>query len=459
MLIYLLEKLPMKKFRKILITAIVICGIWQNVCLASLQQKIQQIISRKDQKNVEYTITIIDPRTGKTIYCHNPAKPLTPASNMKIVTSFTTLKRLGTNYKFVTVAGITQNKLAVIGSGDPLLGFQGKDFVRQITQALKLKGITQLDGIIIDSSIFDSERVNANWPRAQINRAYSCEVNGLNYNGNCIKISASVNGGLVRLEKEPHTEFLKLLNNVKVTTGQSAIGSNRTLQENEIVVFGKCKKAASFEVAIERPNIFFGTLLYESLNRAGITIANGITEETVVSPDFTVITEYETPIIEVLHHCNKDSLNIAAECMLKLLAARTSGRAGSWQGGREAVGDFLQSLGIEKTEFYIDDGSGLSSVNKISSNAISRILLDAYKSELWPSFKESFAIGGVDAKNNSIKINIKTESSQRPDISTAFAQCRESASLAAAIKNISSRLSQIKPTIQQKPRFQISSKR
>ncbi|HBG27300.1 MAG: D-alanyl-D-alanine carboxypeptidase/D-alanyl-D-alanine-endopeptidase [Planctomycetes bacterium GWF2_41_51] len=387
----------MLKIKKILIATVVICSVWGNVNGANLQEKIQQIIARKDQQKVEYTISIIDPQDGKVVYSHNAAKPLTPASNMKIVTSFTTLKQLGTNYKFVTTAGLVGNKLVVIGCGDPLLGYDGKNFVSQIVEALKAKSITQLDGIIIDSSIFDNECVHPNWPRTQINRSYSCEVNGLNYNGNCIKISAAVNNGKLNLTKSPDTEFLKMLNNVKVITkGDSAIGSNRTQQENEIIVFGKCRRPASFDVAIERPNLMFGTLLMESLNRAGINVVNPITEETVNSPEFQMVTEFETPIIEVLHNCNKDSLNIAAECMIKLLAAKTSGRAGSWQGGRDAIGSYLQTLGIDKTEFYIDDGSGLSSINKISSNALAKILLEAYKSELWATFKESFAIGGVD---------------------------------------------------------------
>lgn len=368
-------------------------------CGASLQEKIEQIISRKDQKNVQYGIMVVDAQTGSQIFSHNPSTPLTPASNMKLVTSFTALKRLGIDYNFVTRAGLINNKLVVIGAGDPLLGLAGKDFIGQITEALKAKSIEKLDGIVIDSSIFDNERVNPNWPKAQLNRPYACEINGLNYNGNCIKISVSKTAGKVKLIKDPDTLFLKLLNKVKpISKGRSTIGSNRTKQENVITVYGKCRKAASFDVAIEKPAVFFGYLLYENLGRAGIQIQNILTETSVNQERMQIIAQFNTPITEVIQNCNKDSLQIAAECLFKTLAANTitGGRTGSWQAGRKAIEDYLMGLGIDKAEFYIDDGSGLSSVNKLSANVLTRVLLDAYKSKLWPEFKQTLAIGGVD---------------------------------------------------------------
>ena len=365
-------------------------------CL-SLQEKIEQIIARKDQSKVEFSISVVDPQTGYCIYRHNSDTPLAPASNMKLVTSFASLKQFGADYKFVTKAGLSGNNLVIVGGGDPLLGFEGKDFIGQIVEAVKAKSITQLDGIIIDSSIFDNERVHLNWPRAQLNRDYASEICGINYNGNCIKVSAIQSAGEIQLTKEPDTEFLKLLNNVKlITKGDSAIGSNRTDQENTIIVYGKCRRPASFDVAIENPAMFFGYLLSENLNRAGITVQNPIMEKTVNPQDIQLIAEFNTPIMEVMLICNKKSLNIAAECMLKTLANKTTGRAGSWQGGRDAIGKYLLSLGADRAEFYIDDGSGLSSVNKLSSNVITKVLLDAYKSPLWPNFKQTLAIGGVD---------------------------------------------------------------
>jgi D-alanyl-D-alanine carboxypeptidase/D-alanyl-D-alanine-endopeptidase (penicillin-binding protein 4) len=393
---YLLEKRPMLKIRKNITAIIVVALIGQTAFGSNLQQKLDQIVARKDQQKVEFSISVVDPQTGTRIYGHDPMKPMTPASNMKLVTSFTTLKHVGADYKFVTKAGLVGGKLVVIGGGDPLLGYEGKDFIAQTVDALKAKNITQLENVAVDSSIFDNDRINPNWPKNQLNRDYACEIAGLNYNGNCLKITASINGGKVVLTKNPNTEFVRLLNNVKVSKGEGAIGSNRTEQMNSLVVYGKCGREASFDVAIENPSMYFGTLLCESIYRAGISIANPLTEENGVQQPMEIIAQCETPITEVLPHCNKDSLQIAAECMLKILAAKTSGQQGSWKLGREAVGKYLISLGADSAEFYLDDGSGLSNVNKLSSNAISLVILDAYRSPLWATFKPTLAVGGVD---------------------------------------------------------------
>jgi D-alanyl-D-alanine carboxypeptidase/D-alanyl-D-alanine-endopeptidase (penicillin-binding protein 4) len=396
---FVVESLPMSNIRTRYFAILALVFLQQLACGATLQDKIKEIISRKDQNNVQYSIMVLDAQTGNCVFSDNPLRPLTPASNMKLVTSFTTLKRLGENYNFVTKAGLIDQKLVVIGSGDPLLGLPGKDFITKIVDSLKAKGINKLDGVIIDSSIFDGEYSHPNWPKAQLNRPYACEISGLNYNGNCIKITATNNAGKIKLAKEPNTMFLRLLNNVSaISKGETAIGANRTEQENMSIVYGKCKNTASFDVAIERPSLFFGYLLCESLGRAGVAIANPAVTEAGVNPqNMQIVAEFNTPIMEVLHNCNKDSLHIAAEALLKTLAASSSGgKAGSWQGGRNAIDSYLASLGASKGEYYIDDGSGLSSVNKLSANVLTKVLLDAYKSPLWPAFKQTLAVGGVD---------------------------------------------------------------
>ncbi|MHC4115016.1 MAG: D-alanyl-D-alanine carboxypeptidase, partial [Planctomycetota bacterium] len=58
--------------------------------------------------------------------------------------------------------------------------------------------------------------------------------------------------------------------------------------------------------------------------------------------------------------------------------------------------DYLISLGIPENEFYIDDGRGLSRENKLSANAITRVLLAVHKSTDWQVYKDSLAIGGLD---------------------------------------------------------------
>lgn len=397
--------LPISMKKHVLCLAILALGA---SCDGSVQEKITQIISHKDQANVKFGILVIEPGTGTRIFEHNENIPLVPASNMKLVTSFASLKFLGNQFEYVTKAAIQDKKLVIIGSGDPLLGIgdaqntgsnRQAGFISDIIRSLKDKNIKEIKDIIIDTTIFDDTRVHPNWPKQQLNMPYSCEVSGLNYNANCIKISASNKNGQIKLLKEPNTDYLKLINKVKpVNKGKSAIGSYRSKDENVITVYGKCRKAASFNTAIERPSAFFGFVLAENLNKAGIKTSGQLTVAGVNPEQLQMLCEHRTGIIDVLNQCNKDSFQLAAESLFKTVGAKVAsgGGGGSWQAGQKALTGYLVSLGADAEDFNIDDGSGLSSTNRLSASTIVRVIADAYSSNLWPVFSQTLAAGGVD---------------------------------------------------------------
>jgi D-alanyl-D-alanine carboxypeptidase/D-alanyl-D-alanine-endopeptidase (penicillin-binding protein 4) len=53
-------------------------------------------------------------------------------------------------------------------------------------------------------------------------------------------------------------------------------------------------------------------------------------------------------------------------------------------------------LGIDKSQFYLDDGSGLSRQNELTAFTITTVLSSLYQSENWPVYRDSLAVGGMD---------------------------------------------------------------
>ena len=386
-----------------------------SVCLVSaasadVAKQIGGIISQSSQKRVQFSIHIVKTDSGKALYSHNANKAMVPASNMKVVITAAALKYLGPNYEYKTQVGLCDDTLVVIGSGDPLLGDKVTDakhskesgwIFKDIAAKLKKNGVTDIKNIIIDSSIFDDERVHPNWPKEQLNQWYACEVSGLNFNDNCIEIIAKSVKGKVKLAVEPVTSYVKIINKVvSVRKGEHGVAAyRRPGKTNNLIIKGKCKKQEGLDVAIERPGAFFGFLLAENLRKAGINTKGHLIEKAVGQDcGFEELAEYRTPIVDCLARCNKNSLGLAAEALLKTIAANANadGKNGSWAGGREVIHKYLLELGIEEKEFYIDDGSGLSKQNNLSANAITKVLFDVYKSENWRTFKNSLAVGGVD---------------------------------------------------------------
>ncbi|RKY25145.1 MAG: hypothetical protein DRP62_02035, partial [Planctomycetota bacterium] len=230
---------------------------------ADLTTQVNSIVSRASQRKVQFSIHILNADTGQTVYSYNSKKAMVPASNMKIVITAAALKYLGPNYEYKTKVGLCGNTLVVTGSGDPLLGDKVTDakygrkagwIFEDIATALRRNGVTAINDIIIDSSIFDDQRVHPNWPKEQLNRWYACEVSGLNFNGNCIDMTVKTIGGKVSVFIEPKTSFVKIINEIRpIQKGKSAVGAYRNQEANKIIVKGKCKKQVGpFAVAIER---------------------------------------------------------------------------------------------------------------------------------------------------------------------------------------------------------------
>jgi D-alanyl-D-alanine carboxypeptidase/D-alanyl-D-alanine-endopeptidase (penicillin-binding protein 4) len=388
-----------------------LCCVWlAGSASADLAQRIDGIIGHNSQKNVEYSVHVVKADTGKTLYGYNAKTALVPASNMKIITTSAALKYLGPKHVFTTTAGLCGDTLVVIGDGDPLLGDRAVDekdgkqpgwIFADIVKALKENGITAIKDLVVDSTVFDDERVHPNWPKEQLNCWYACEVSGVNYNDNCVQISSRTAGSNVELLVDPPTGFIEITNKMQVIpAGGATIGSYRGTQPNCITVVGRCKDTAGpVDVAIERPAAFFGYLLAEALVAGGIKTQGQLIGKPVDrSCSLKTLRQYSHSLMDCLARCNKDSLGLAAESLLKTIAAKTSktGKNGSWQRGRAAVTAFLDELGIEQSEFFIDDGSGLSRQNELSANAITTVLVWVHKSEAWPTYRDSFAVGGVD---------------------------------------------------------------
>ncbi len=393
-----------RTFLLVLITA------FASTAVADLTQSIDSIVNAPSQNNVIFAVHILDPGTGAILYSRNASTPLTPASNMKLITTAAALKYLGPNFVYETRIGLIGDAIAVIGSGDPLLGdkatMQRNDLdprwmLKDISEQLRKNNFNVITDIIVDSSVFDDERVHPSWPREDLNRWYACEVSGLNYNGNCVEVIAKAVGRKVELTLEPPTAYVEIINKCKPSSGPpDTVWCARQPGSNIIAVSGLChKECQPIRVSIDRPAAFFGFLLAEELKFRGIGVQGQLVGREVLAEEpFKLLCSYRTRLWDVLERCNKDSLGLAAEALLKTIAAHESpgGKGGSWPEGQKLVSKYLLSLGIPPDQFIIDDASGLSDKNRLSANAITAVLLDIRKTRNWQPYKDTLSVGGVD---------------------------------------------------------------
>ncbi len=373
---------------------------------ASLSQTLDHLIAAHTK--VDFGVEIVRADSGECLYRHQSSSPLIPASNMKIVTTASALKTLGSDYQFETQVGLENDVLVLVGSGDPLLGQDDREgqnwnwLLLDVARLLQEREIDHLSDIVVDSTCFDDQRIHPNWPAKDLNKGFSSEVCGFNYHGNCIDVTVKNQAGQAVVLLDPPTSYVEIQNKVKIISGKkTGVGAYRLAgQPNVWQVKGLVRREQGpFATPVERPAAFVGYLCAETLAQQGIRVTGQLREQAYVpGPGYTTLATYPNPLEAVLVRCNRDSFNLAAESLVKTLGrhATRSGRSGSWELGTAVMGQYLESLGLSPEEFHLDDGSGLSLENRLSAHGLVQVLLDMYRQETWPMFEHSLAIGGVN---------------------------------------------------------------
>src|SRR2546429_6603614 len=142
--------------------------------------------------------------TGRIVYARNPSTALAPASNLKLLTAFAALERMGATTRYRTEAfaagvagGVVSGDLWVVGSGDPLLatadfaataGYQMQPrpstSLESLADHLVAAGVRQVQGRLMgDEGRYDTQRYVPTWKSAYITEGESGPASALTVNG------------------------------------------------------------------------------------------------------------------------------------------------------------------------------------------------------------------------------------------------------------------------------------
>ena len=78
------------------------------------------------------------------------------------------------------------------------------------------------------------------------------------------------------------------------------------------------------------------------------------------------------------------------------MAAEKAGRPATTAAGQRVLAEFLASRGIAIPELVIENGSGLSRVERITAAGLAEVLLDAWRSPYTAEFQASLPVAAVD---------------------------------------------------------------
>jgi D-alanyl-D-alanine carboxypeptidase/D-alanyl-D-alanine-endopeptidase (penicillin-binding protein 4) len=302
----------------------------------------------------------------------------------------------------VFIDSLTEPKIIIRGSGDPLLTTNDLDSMASfLAQHLPSKTSWNLIG---DATLFDDVPWGKGWMWDDEPDPDAVFISALSVNKNCIGIR--VEPGLstnqpVSVATVPRTSFVTIHNEGVTTEARSdSLFISRTSRdgENLISVGGTISILDSVhieELSIRNPEEFFLNLLAERLTNQGmVVVTKGLAKVGELGQPSMVLSR---PLRDVIISLNKESDNLCAEVLLKTLGGEMMGTPGTSENGALALSRFLAQIGIDTSDVVIADGSGVSRYNLTTSSAIVEVLKAMY-AEPWhfDLFYDSLPIAGVD---------------------------------------------------------------
>lgn len=358
---------------------------------------VHELLQKPNYKNTSLGINVVDLASGNTVYALNAEKVLIPASTMKLITSATAFEMLGADYRFKTKIGyrgkIAKNgelngDLLVIGGADPALGseyFQDYyiGFLQNWAHKIKQTGITKVNGnLILDGSVYDTERVPDTWIWGDIGNYYGAGPNAFTVYDNLFRITFSSPKKAGKLTKVtgvvPKIEGMQITNEVLSADNNSdnayvfggPFDKVRTIRGT----IPRNRSAFTIKAAIHQPEEIVAQQFLKALASEGIFVLG---ETRFLQTDKcnckTIYIQESPKLAEIAEVVNHKSINLFAEHFLKQIAVEKSGR-GNRNLAIELVKEFWDSKQISTEYLFMEDGSGLSHFNAVSPKFFTNLL-------------------------------------------------------------------------------------
>ncbi len=327
-------------------------------------------------------------------------KSMVPASSLKLLTTLSAIEILGENFRYetkiaidgsITSDSILNGNLYVIGNGDPTLGSQKmKDAISiqqmfdDIKQALKNKGIKQIDGdIVIDESEFPSFPAAPSWQWNDLGNYYAAGTWSVNILDNEVSVYFSRSGKIgsraIIEYKEPFIPGFEL--DSKVTIDSANTGDQVYIygfpDQHQRIATGTIPQGKGlFKVrgSIPNPPMYFAYKLQRFLKENGYGSKSHRLSNSNDSKNRQILTSFLSPELkDIVKLANAESLNNYCESILRTIGLKKNGMA-TPENGIKAIDQYLSQKKIDTNGLHLEDGSGLSARNLITPDIMAIFL-------------------------------------------------------------------------------------
>jgi D-alanyl-D-alanine carboxypeptidase/D-alanyl-D-alanine-endopeptidase (penicillin-binding protein 4) len=354
---------------------------------------------------------IVKPLDGGALeWSANARKPMNPASTMKLVTTYSALHLLGPAFTFRTevfaegpvTAGSLRGQIHIRGGGDPKLVIED---LWLLVNRLRGFGIREIRGdVVLDKSLFAPLRHDPAGFDGEEGRAYNVGPDALLVNFKSIGVTfvPDTAARVAHIVVIPDVAGMKFPKSVPAIEG--GCGNWRGTLRADIDDPLNLRFAGSFPLACGERTIYLGALdhtnyfgaVFRALwERQGGAWAGKVREGEVPATARLVVAQESPPLSSLIRDINKFSNNVMTQQLFLTMGA-AGGGPGSLALGGAAVRNLLTARGIEVPELVLENGCGLSRIERISAGSLANVLGDAWKSQWMAELMSSLPISGVD---------------------------------------------------------------
>lgn len=380
-------------------------------------------------QNAAVSLFVIEAATGKVVFDKNSRMGLAPASTQKIITSVSAYELLGQDYKFITdigyqgtiTNGVLKGNLIVNGSGDPTLGSwrweatKPDNVLNEWAKKIKAAGIQKIDGsVLANTGNFTYQAIPDGWIWQDIGNYYGAGAYAINWKENQFDLQLTSGNAIgdavvVKKEGEP-VDYHNELSAAAKGTGDNAYLYFDGSISGTIPVSEK-----NFKISAAETNPV-GALLTDftlRLKAAGIdskpsgAVAayerakthGAITANEGIKP---LLQQVSPAMDSIIYWFNKKSINLYGEALVKAIALQNNKPAATNEGVK-LIRDFWKQKGISSGELNMEDGSGLSPLNRVTTHAQVEILKYARTQTWFPAFYDALPeYNGMKMKSGTI---------------------------------------------------------
>ncbi len=361
-----------------------------------LNKAFQQLLNDSQMRYGTIGISVVNSESGQTIFEYNGNVGLAPASCQKLVTSATAFELLGANYRYKTELGhdgeVRDGKLKgnlhITGYGDPTLGSwryigtADTAIIKEWKKRIQDMGIKSIDGkIIVHSDSWETGSVPGGWPWDDMGNYYGAGSYGLNWRENQydLVLKSGPNTG----DKVMIAKMIPVLHNMIFTNelmaGKKGSGDNAYIyaapySERAFIrgTIPPAQSAFTISGSMTQPAMQLGYTMAEALvNAAGKQ--PGVIEQPTSNKIKSIHLQYSPVLDSINYWFMRKSVNLYGETLVKTFAFEQS-QKGKTEDGLEIMKDFWKTKGIDPASLRMIDGSGLSPQNRVTTQALVKVL-------------------------------------------------------------------------------------